>query len=219
MRKKQNKARMIYQTEETRNKILDIAEKTFIKKGLFETTMKDLAVAIGISRASLYRYYQDKLDLSLAIMGKIVNELLSTEVMPAKLEKLPDGISKLEFYLREVWLSDSKIDTYRFLAEFDAYFSGFRIPAGFRQKLQKIIKTSKLDTMIDFIKQGIKDGSVRKNLNMELVPEIILNAVRSLQQRLILRGNVLIELNENDLGKVMDEYIIILMNGIRNNNK
>ena len=40
--------RMIYQISETRNKILEHAEKMFIEKGLFETTMSNLAQTIGI---------------------------------------------------------------------------------------------------------------------------------------------------------------------------
>ncbi|MCB1729979.1 MAG: helix-turn-helix transcriptional regulator, partial [Halieaceae bacterium] len=58
--------RMVYQTEETRRKILVAAEAMFIEKGFFDTQMKDVAAAIGISRNSLYRYFHDKGDLGYA---------------------------------------------------------------------------------------------------------------------------------------------------------
>ncbi len=74
---------MIYQIDETRNKILEAAEETFVKNGLYETKMKDLALSIGISRTSLYRYYRDKLDLSLAIVRRLMDVINDDERIEA----------------------------------------------------------------------------------------------------------------------------------------
>ena len=68
---------MVYQTEETREKILVAAEALFIEKGFFDVQMKALAVAVGISRNSLYRYFQDKNDLGYAVLGVVFNRIES----------------------------------------------------------------------------------------------------------------------------------------------
>ena len=59
--------RMIYQTDETRERILSMAIRLFVERGLFATQMQDIAAEVGISRTSLYRYFRDKFDLATAI--------------------------------------------------------------------------------------------------------------------------------------------------------
>ena len=65
-------ARMVHQTEATRDKIISIAEVLFIENGFADTQMKDIAAATGMSRNTLYRYYQDKYDLGFAILVMVL---------------------------------------------------------------------------------------------------------------------------------------------------
>lgn len=215
MKKDVNTDRMIYQIDETRNRILEVAEKMFIKKGLFETKMKDLAEVIGISRTSLYRYYRDKLDLSLSIVVSLLQEINNNEIHP-QIDSLPDGISRVEYLLKKRWLSPEHSESYRFLAEFDAYYSGSRIPDGFREKMEKALSAIWDNSLEDYIKEGQNDGSICPDLDIKLISEILPNAIRSLHQRLILRGDILVEISRVDLEAIMDEYLKILLKGIQN---
>ena len=69
------KPRMIYQTDETRTRILSVARTLFTEKGLFDTQMIDIAAVLEMSRTTLYRYYRDKLDLALAILHILILEV------------------------------------------------------------------------------------------------------------------------------------------------
>lgn len=209
---------MVYLIEETRERILVEAERMFIEKGLSETTMKNLAESIGISRTSLYRYYRDKLDLSLAILIKLLTEIHDFQKKEMKKVSLSNGLSRFEYWIRLQWLSPQFIESQRFLGEFDAYYSGARIPEGFREKMEKALEFITDEEAIAFLQEGIDDGSIQPDINVHLTAETMLNALRSLNQRLLLRGKILVEVLPEDLGLIMDELIRILINGIKNHN-
>ncbi|MBN2628013.1 MAG: TetR/AcrR family transcriptional regulator [Spirochaetales bacterium] len=210
--------RMIYQISETRNKILEHAEIMFIEEGLFETTMSNLAQTIGISRTSLYRYYRDKLELSLAIVVKRLKELNFNVDFKEEADRLPDGFGRVGLLLKRRWLAPEYDETYRFFAEFDAYYSGSRIPQEFRVKMDEALTPLKDLLLEKYIREGQKDGSIRTDLSDHLIHEIVGNGIRSFHQRLILRGSVLVDIPQEDLEIIMDEYHKVLMDGIKFSN-
>ena len=59
------------------NLILDAAQKRFGMYGLEKTTMKEIAQDTGLSKASLYYYFPDKLQLFHAVIEKEQKEFLS----------------------------------------------------------------------------------------------------------------------------------------------
>ncbi|MDC7222319.1 MAG: helix-turn-helix domain containing protein [Spirochaetales bacterium] len=208
--------RMIYQIDETREKILEKAEEMLITEGLFATTMSHLAKAVGISRTSLYRYFRDKLDLSLAILVIRMRDIARYEELSKEVEHLPDGISRIEMYMKRRWLDREHNNSYRFFAEFDAYYSGSRIQEGFREKMEEAMVPYYDYPLENFIVEGQEDGSIRRDLSVKHLHEILMNGVRSFHQRLILRGKILVEFKEEeDLDVVMDEFLRIMIDGIR----
>ncbi|MDP2792354.1 MAG: TetR/AcrR family transcriptional regulator [Rectinemataceae bacterium] len=210
-----SRERMIYQTEETRDRILAMAQRLFTEKGLFSTQMKDVALELGISRTSLYRYYQDKFELATAILGKIFDEMSLgwTEVMSAAPVRA-NGLAEVEFYLREYWLSDRFLVAHLFTAEYDTFFSGARIDEMVRSGIENHMKFDLLDKLRARIVQGMEDGSIRSDLDPHLATVTLFNAVRSMQQRLILRGKVLIEVKSGELPLMMSELLRYLLAGI-----
>lgn len=210
-----SRERMIYQTDETRDRILAMAQRLFTEKGLFSTQMKDVALELGISRTSLYRYYQDKFELATAILGKVFEELNRgwTEVL-ALAPPRANGLAEVEFYLREYWLSDRFHVAHLFTAEYDAFFSGARIDDSVRAGIEHHMTFDPLGTFRDRIAQGMEDGSIRRDLDPHLAAVTLFNAVRSMQQRLILRGKVLIEVKSGELPLMMAELLRYLMAGI-----
>jgi AcrR family transcriptional regulator len=57
-------------TEEIRAQILDAAETRFRTYGFGKTTMAEIAGDIDMSTANLYRYYENKLAIGLAMTGR-----------------------------------------------------------------------------------------------------------------------------------------------------
>ncbi len=205
--------RMIYQTPETRERILSVAQELFTERGLFDTQMKDVAAAVSISRTSLYRYFQDKQDLALAIL-----ERLAVEMSPRGAEDSSTtgqtGLDRAIGILRRTWLASRFSRHVKYMAEFDAFFSGTRVPADFRERLERALHKGQAEPLTDSIAQGIADGSIRPDINPHLAAVTLMNAIRGLQQRLLLRGNTLVELKEGDLDNMMEEALSYLTKGI-----
>lgn len=208
--------RMIYQVDETRDKILEVAEKMFIEKGFDATKMKDLADEIEISRTSLYRYFRDKFDLSFAIVEVLLRDIWATnEKIASSLEILPTALEKIEALLRAKWLSEDKVLAYRFLAEFDAHYSGSRINEDFRAKMVDTLQENVQDgLLISYLEEGIADGSIRSDIPVRLLSAIIVNGLRAMHQRIVLRGNVLVEFEQNELDSILDIFVNMLLQGI-----
>ncbi|MEO8163790.1 MAG: TetR family transcriptional regulator [Betaproteobacteria bacterium] len=69
------------EAQETRNHILDTAEQVFVKKGVSNTSLAQLAAAAGVTRGAIYWHFKNKADLFDAMMGRVV---LPMEEMAAR---------------------------------------------------------------------------------------------------------------------------------------
>jgi AcrR family transcriptional regulator len=63
--------------EHRKEEILDAAQSVFFSKGLFETTMDEIAEKAELSKGTLYLYYKSKEDLYLAVMMRGMRQLHS----------------------------------------------------------------------------------------------------------------------------------------------
>jgi len=56
---------------ETRNRILDAAERVFSRRGVSRTSLDDVARAAGVTRGAIYWHFKDKADLFAAMLGRV----------------------------------------------------------------------------------------------------------------------------------------------------
>ncbi|GAB4507994.1 MAG: TetR family transcriptional regulator [Sulfuricaulis sp.] len=56
---------------ETRDRILDTAERVFLKKGVARTSLADVADAAGVTRGAIYWHFKNKTDLFEAMMQRV----------------------------------------------------------------------------------------------------------------------------------------------------
>jgi AcrR family transcriptional regulator len=209
---------MIFQTDETRNLILDTAWKIFLKRGFFDTQMKDIAQATGLSRTSLYRYFQDKPDLAMALVERTLDKFLGDDSWLSQTDEKGhpiEGIDAVGRYLKGHWLSARFHEYHVFLAEFDAYFSGSRVPPGFREDMARAVGADCDTILVALLEKAKNDGSLRPGLDLHLTMATVINAVRGLQQRLLLRGNALMEVRPDELDKMTGELVDYLVAGLR----
>ena len=77
---------------ETRNTILDTAERVFSERGVSHTTLADIAAAAGVTRGAIYWHFKNKADLFDAMMARVA---LPMEQMTARAsdEALEDPLS------------------------------------------------------------------------------------------------------------------------------
>ena len=209
---------MVYQTEETRRKILVAAEAMFIEKGFFDTQMKDVAAAIGISRNSLYRYFHDKGDLGYAVLGMVyarieprLDRILRNTQAIAGLS----GRERLQQFLNTTFLDRDLRADLTFMAEFDSYFSGNRIPVDFRSRAGGALPASGLSRIGDLVTAGIEDGSIRTDISLQDLLPTVVYSLKALQQHVLLRGSALVGLSPAAAERLLPNLLTVLMDGLK----
>ena len=210
--------RMVYQTEETRQKILVAAETLFVEDGFFDAQMKEIAVAVGISRNSLYRYFQDKNDLGYAVLGVVFNRiesyfdlLLTDPVLNAGL----CGREQLRMILQAGFLNDDLRADFSFMAEFDAHFSGSRIPVDFQSRIGTSVSTSMWSRVGEIVATGMADGSIRQDFNLNALEALVLYSVKALQGHILLRRSALVGLSSAEVNQLVPNLITVLIDGLK----
>ncbi len=209
--------RMIYQTEQTREKIIQTAEKLFISNGFAETQMKDIADAVSVSRYTLYRYFQDKYDLGFAILTTVLirqaqkHDRLLNEIETETFRTVLDGLQ----VLMETWTSpDTPNDDY-FIAEFDGYYAGSRIPAEFRIKLAEVLPDNFKQRLNSIIRLGQTSGCIRNDLSSEYLAVTILNTIPIFYRRMLLREKALLEIDTEEIPQLTPVLIQLIIDGLK----
>lgn len=167
--------------------ILDTAISLFTTKGYQATRMDDIAKSAGISKGLTYFYYKNKEDLFMALTKKAF-DLFKEEFREVYLMKGTNGLEKLselvirvvEFAKKNQILYDSIIGFMDLVKKYNdeenrSSIDPFILESQHFQKLLEIHhEPAKFGVMM--VSQGIKDGSIRP----ELQPEITFYTVWSM---------------------------------------
>jgi TetR/AcrR family acrAB operon transcriptional repressor len=83
------------EAQETRNRILDAAERVFSEHGVSRTSLDDVATAAGVTRGAIYWHFKDKSDLFAAMVNRVT---LPMEAMVARSsdEAVADPLASLK---------------------------------------------------------------------------------------------------------------------------
>lgn len=211
--------RMIYQVDETREGILSSAERLFSNKGFFETQIKDVARESGVSRNTVYRYFQDKNDLAMATIEKTLMEYREShkQVLTSLLnDESLNGLEKFTLAIRKTWMNENNKSNTKLMAEFDAYYSGNRISANMKERFIRLDTKEFVSQIVNVIEEGKSDGSIRPDIDPHLTFVTFLNAVRALSQRILLRGDVLVETIDGETDRMLDHLMDLMTEGLMN---
>lgn len=209
---------MIYQTDATRAKILAQAASLFSEQGFFQTQMKDIAEAVGMSRNTLYRYYRDKFELGFAILEAMLTAKYSAPM--ASIDKLLDtpdiNIRRaLAELFADLYVNDADELEDRFIAEFDAFYAGQRVPEDFRERLTEAGGNHFYHRLDALVHRGQREGSIRPDIDPHILSTTLTNAIQAFHQRMILRSNVLIELDIGLPNQLSPILIQLLIDGLK----
>lgn len=209
---------MIYQTEETRENILRVAEALFMERGFFQTQMKDVADAVGISRNSLYRYFRDKGDLGFAILNIAINRAANS--FRDAMDRVQEGgyanaREKLMAVLSELVLGGKHDSDMIFMAEFDAYYSGERLPADFggRQDLSQWEPVG--EVLENIAREGVADGSIRSDIDPALLLWLVLSTIRLMRREILTRPVALALPRQDDMDRLLPALMTLLSDGLK----
>ncbi len=156
--------------EMRRNEIVDAAEKLFFSRGYENVTMDDIAKELEMSRAALYLSFKNKDDIYAAIAiraSKIVSRMFG--------ELDHKGMSGIE-KIRSV-----STLYYEFYEKYTGYYmayyhTGMFDPDGSPDLEElKSIRINNFRMVVEAVKEGIKDGTIRDDLAPEAATLVMLS--------------------------------------------
>jgi len=209
----------VYTIDETRNRILESALLLFEKQGLPDTQMMDVAKEANISRGSLYRYYRSKLDLALGVLdfAQSKNAELFYDMTKKLLEEDLCGLERLFKFF--VYISRMDDNGQRdFVAQFDYFYSRLNVPKDFAHLVEPHLNSRWKQVLNSIIQEGKQDGSIDDTLDNHMLYVTIINSIFALSQRIIMRRDLLLELEDGDAVNVVELHAKLLFRGMAGKN-
>jgi AcrR family transcriptional regulator len=156
--------------EMRRNDIIDAAEKLFFSSGYENVTMDDIAKELEMSRAALYLTFKNKDDIYAAIAiraSKIVSRMFR-EIN----QKERTGIEKIRF------VSSTYYEFYRqHTGYYKAYYHTGMFDINGSPDLEELkgIRINSFRMVVEAVKEGIEDGTIREDIDPESATLIMLS--------------------------------------------
>lgn len=174
-----------------KNKVLVIAKDVFLKKGIADVSMTDIAEEAQFGVASIYRYFGNKNALVVECAVSLWEERI--EKIRKEYQK-NSGFSGFEQLKRLTdffpWLIVGDKDFSRFLIMFDAFLYGDNITAKERADYERAML--EIYRMFEAAyNSGLADGTVRNIGSFSDFYFACTQSLLSLSQKLTIRGNVL----------------------------
>ena len=163
----ENMAPEIFRGGEKHEKILEATLTLMERYGFKKTTVDDIAREAQVAKGTVYLYFRDKQDIFINIIFKKVARLFMDVL--EKIEGLPDVPSKILCAIRtiiEYHRNDEAIN--RILAQ-DMDFLG---PLLFKEILR--IEGYLVDFIAQFLRAGIKEGSIRSDMDVVMTARMIM---------------------------------------------
>lgn len=187
------KERRLRERIKRNNQIIDAAEAVIFNKGIHKATMEDIAKEAELGKGTLYGYYRSKAEILLAINERALRKL--GEMFAEASGDATTGAQKVKAigksYIRFAY---EYPEYYNFISLFEA--GNIAIDA---EETAKNAHRASCELM-DAIKCGMEDGSMRKDLNPEAVSKCLWAMCTGIVQLIHVKGDV-IEKRHNILAK------------------
>ena len=213
----QKKNKIMKKTKEeaelTKNQILKVAIKVFIKNGFSATRLEDIAKEANVTRGAIYHYFANKRDILLAIhqnngerIQKIINNIIEEEKDPIKI--LKNGFLRVYDHFEND--EDFKeVEELFFKIEFASIIQHDEI---LRNCFHNDLKSHK-NKILEIIKRGQKEKKIRKDIDAENLSIIIMTFHLGLSM-VWFKG-----IMELSIRQMAEFQIEVLLNGIQVKNK
>lgn len=132
--------------------IIEAAIKRFAHFGVAKTTMTEIATDLSLSKASLYYYFPDKLNLYAAVFSTITSA--GADELDAKLAQEPDPFKAISYFLER---RTEFIIKYHNILVYLQTFSPSNIPAELQPVFTQLRK-QELERLTLIIDKGVKSG-------------------------------------------------------------
>ena len=188
-----------------KDRIMDAALRIFAEKGFQNATITEISKEAGVSEATIYEYFGTKEDLLFAIPEKISNETFekSTKVIPY-IKDVEGKIRAILLFYVQLYQSNPHYSALVLLQ----LMSNKR----FRQTPAHAAIRRSSHGLLDCIKEGIEDGTFKKDSNPYLIRSMLMGAIEHLFIHWHMQG---MPKRKTSIADMLDPLIEIILDGIR----
>ncbi len=126
--------------EERKKEVIDTAKKLFLEKGLNNVTMNDIMNEAGLSKATMYRYYDSIHPIAFEVEYKMLQEIFS-DLKLIDITNCNGGEVIKEILLTMVDRFIDHIKAYRYISMFDSLYSDQYPNDNLSQEYNKVIQS------------------------------------------------------------------------------
>jgi TetR/AcrR family transcriptional regulator, fatty acid metabolism regulator protein len=192
-------------TKTRKDRIMDAALRIFAEKGFQNSTITEISKEAGVSEATIYEYFGTKEDLLFAIPEKITNETLekSTKIIPY-IKGVEGKIRAILLFYIQLYQSNPHYSALVLLQ----LMSNKR----FRQTPAHAAIRRSSHALLDCIKEGIADGTFKKDSNPYLIRSMLMGTIEHLFIHWHMQG---MPRKKTSITDMLDPFIDIVLDGIR----
>ena len=201
--------------ERQRTRILAVAEEAFDERGIDRVSIGEIVAEAGIRASTLYEYFSGKDEIVWALVERLMTR--SEAESRSRIESLGEcsALAKITCLL-EMFRDDlaERPAQVRFWAQFDALYAR-NWTAERLLKLEKALHPGGFSSLGILVQQGIRDKSLRADLDPDLTLQAVLNTVIGTQRRLASLGERLEQEYGRTVQELFDETIRLVLLGLR----
>jgi len=161
--------------------IIDVAEKVFSKRGFDNSKMEDIAAALGISKGTIYFYFNSKENLYMAITYRAYEQLIDLFHRTIHDSKGLNGLETvmnimrafMEFSEENYIYSEALLNYFSFARSTGQGEQLGKLTEGMKESLyyQKVmsIQSAPVEITVKEIVRGMEDGSIRGGVKPQLI--------------------------------------------------
>ena len=174
------KAISVRRESERKKQILNSAIKVFGKKGFQNATIAEIAKDAGVGDATIYEYFRNKEDLLLAIPVEVTKELIPQ--IEDHMMGIKGALNKLRKF---IWWYVNYIEKnpgYGAIVLLELKTSKTYVSTEAYQAARTFYQV-----VLDIIKEGQNDGSIKKEINVYLARSLCVGAIEHIIIRWLLK--------------------------------
>jgi AcrR family transcriptional regulator len=163
------------QVYSNKKRILKVARRRFFTFGYSRVTMDELAIELQMSKKTLYQFFKSKQLLLESVIYDFFqefNEKINEILKEKSKNKNNDRLNTLKYFLSLIQSQISQFNAHAFEDIHRNNPKAWQMISNLREKMIN-------NELRELLKQGKKEGTVRKDIDLDIIVLIILNTVES----------------------------------------
>jgi AcrR family transcriptional regulator len=206
-------SRKTIEREARQKYVLDAARELFAEKGIEETSMEDIAHAVQYTRRTLYAYFPSREEISIRVFLDEMSARWAAQRRALAKTKAKTGLARLLVW-GESFYEYSKANPQSLRLQFYFDLKGIA-----RKRISKeafaefrSLNSELAEGLREIFRQGIRDGSLRSDLRVDLCISQYLYSLRSILNRALSPGYSFTKFDPDDY---IHHFLDLFTRGLR----